>query len=117
MSKLNLYLGFTPVKRANPICLVMNLGVPLRLTERLLQRVWRLYHRLAKQRVSCLCGANMGAERVVFVVSYRSNDLIRVVTLYASVIASGLLTNLMGCVRACLQQIPTILTSIHISGV
>ena len=39
----------------------------------------------------------MGAERVVFVVSYRSNDLISVVTFHAAVIASGSLTYLMGC--------------------
>ena len=39
----------------------------------------------------------MGAERVAFVVSYRSNDLVRVVTLHATVMASGPLTYLMGC--------------------
>ena len=39
----------------------------------------------------------MGAERVVFVVSYRSNDLISVVTFHAAVIASGSLSYLMGC--------------------
>ena len=39
----------------------------------------------------------MGAERVAFVVSYRSNDLVRVVTLHATVMASGSLTYLMGC--------------------
>ena len=39
----------------------------------------------------------MGAERVAFVVSYRSNDLIRVVTLHATVMASGSLTYLVGC--------------------
>ena len=39
----------------------------------------------------------MGAERVAFVVSYRSNDLIRVVTLDATVMASGSLTYLVGC--------------------
>ena len=44
-----------------------------------------------------LYGANMGAERVIFVVSYRSNDLISVVTFHAAVIASGSLTYLMGC--------------------
>ena len=32
-----------------------------------------------------------------FVVSYRSNDLVRVVTLHATVMASGSLTYLMGC--------------------
>ena len=49
--KLNLYLGFTPAKRANPIRLVMNLRVPLRLTQRLVQRVWRLYYRVVNQRL------------------------------------------------------------------
>jgi len=39
----------------------------------------------------------MGAERVAFVVSYRSNDLVRVVALHATVMASGSLTYLMGC--------------------
>jgi len=39
----------------------------------------------------------MGAERVAFVVSYRSNDLVRVVTLHATVMASGSLTYLVGC--------------------
>ena len=39
----------------------------------------------------------MGAERVAFVVSYRSNDLVRVVTLHATVMASSSLTYLMGC--------------------
>ena len=39
MSKLNLYLGFTPVKLANPIRLVMSLRVPYRLTQRLTQRL------------------------------------------------------------------------------
>ena len=39
----------------------------------------------------------MGAEGVVIVSSYLSNDLIRVVTLDATVIASGSLTYLMGC--------------------
>ena len=39
----------------------------------------------------------MGAERVAFVVSYRSNDLVRVVTLHATVMASGSLAYLMGC--------------------
>ena len=42
----------------------------------------------------------MGAERVAFVVSYRSNDLVRVVTLHATVMASGSLTYLVGCGRA-----------------
>ena len=37
MSKLNLYLGFTPVKRANPIRLVMNPRVPLALADSLVQ--------------------------------------------------------------------------------
>ena len=35
--KPNLYLGFPPVKRANPIRLVMNLRVPLRFMERFAQ--------------------------------------------------------------------------------
>ena len=39
----------------------------------------------------------MGAERVAFVVSYRSNDLVRVVTLHATVMASGSLAYLVGC--------------------
>ena len=39
----------------------------------------------------------MGAERVAFVVSYRSNDLISVVTLHAAVVTSGSLTYLVGC--------------------
>jgi hypothetical protein len=39
----------------------------------------------------------MGAERVVFVVSYRSNDLIGVVTLHTTGMASGSLAYLMGC--------------------
>jgi hypothetical protein len=39
----------------------------------------------------------MGAERVVFVVSYRSNDLIRVITLHAAVMTSGPLAYLVGC--------------------
>ena len=38
----------------------------------------------------------MGAERVAFVVSYRSNDLVRVVTLHATVMASGSLSYLVG---------------------
>ena len=33
--KPNLYLGFAPAKRANPIRLVMNLRVPYRLTQKL----------------------------------------------------------------------------------
>ena len=37
--KPNLYLGFSPAKLANPIRLVMNLRVPYRLTERLVQLV------------------------------------------------------------------------------
>jgi hypothetical protein len=36
-----------------------------------------------------LYGANMSAERIAFVVSYRSNGLIRVVTLHATVMTSG----------------------------
>ena len=43
-----------------------------------------------------LYGANMGAERVVFVVSYRSNDLVRVVTLHSTIMASGSLAHLVG---------------------
>ena len=39
----------------------------------------------------------MGAERVAFVVSYRSNDLVRVVTLHATVMTFGSLTYLVGC--------------------
>jgi len=35
--KPNLYLGFSPTKRANPIRLVVNLVVPLSLTDRLVQ--------------------------------------------------------------------------------
>ena len=35
--KPNLYLGFTPAKRANPIRFVMNLGAPISLTESLVQ--------------------------------------------------------------------------------
>ena len=35
--KPNLYLGFPPVKRANPIRLVMNLRVPSGSTESLVQ--------------------------------------------------------------------------------
>ena len=31
----------------------------------------RMHHRVANQRLHRLCGANMGAERVVFVVSRR----------------------------------------------
>ena len=38
----------------------------------------------------------MGAEGIVIVSSYLSNDLTRVVTLNATVIASGPLTYLMG---------------------
>jgi hypothetical protein len=38
----------------------------------------------------------MGAERVVFIVSYLSDDLTRVVTLHATVVASGPLTYLVG---------------------
>ena len=38
----------------------------------------------------------MGAEGVVIVSSYLSNDLIRVVTLHAAVVASGSLTYLVG---------------------
>ena len=39
----------------------------------------------------------MGAEGVVIVSSYSSSDLIRVVTLHPTVIASGPLTYLTGC--------------------
>jgi hypothetical protein len=35
--KLNLYLGFPPAKRANPIRLVINLRVPYRLIQRPVQ--------------------------------------------------------------------------------
>ena len=69
--KPNLYLGFTPAKRADPIRLVMNLRVPYRLTQRLVQPVKRLHHRVANRRLSRLYEANMGAEGVVFVVSRR----------------------------------------------
>ena len=39
----------------------------------------------------------MVAERVVFVVSYSSSDLISIVTFHATVMTSGSLTYLMGC--------------------
>jgi hypothetical protein len=38
----------------------------------------------------------MGAERIVFIVSDLSNDLVRVVTLHAAVVTSGSLSYLMG---------------------
>ena len=52
---------------------------------------------VANQRLSRLYGANTRAEGVVIVSSYLSNDLICVVTLHATVMASGPLTYLMGC--------------------
>jgi len=51
---------------------------------------------VANQRLSRLYGANTRAEGVVIVSSYLSNDLIRVVTLHAAVMASGSLTYLVG---------------------
>ena len=39
----------------------------------------------------------MGAERIVFIVSDLSNDLVRVVTLHAAVVTSGSLSYLVGC--------------------
>ena len=39
----------------------------------------------------------MVAERVVFVVSYSSSDLISIVTFHATVMTSGSPTHLMGC--------------------
>ena len=44
---------------------------------------------MPSQRIYLLYGANMSAERIAFVVSYRSNGLIRVVTLHATVMTSG----------------------------
>ena len=93
----NLYLGFPPAKRASPIRLVMNPRGPINLTERLVLHVKHLHHRAANQRLHRLYGANTGAESIAFVVSYRLNDLIRVVTLHAAVMASGSLSYLMGC--------------------
>ena len=75
----------------------MNLSVPLRLTQRPVQDVYPLHPPVANQRLSRLYGANTRAEGVVIVSSYLSNDLVRVVTLYTAVIASGPLTNLVGC--------------------
>jgi len=97
MRKLNLYLGFPPAKRANPIRSSRNLRVPISRTERPVQGVYPLHHPVAKQRLSRLYGANTGAERVVIESSYLSNDLVRVVTLYTAVMPSGPLTNLVGC--------------------
>ena len=74
----------------------MNLRVPLRLTQRPVQGVYPLHPPVANQRLSRLYRANMGAEGVVIVSSYLSNDLIRVVTLHAAVVASGSLTGVMG---------------------
>ena len=51
---------------------------------------------MANQRLYRLYGANMGAERIVFIVSDLSNDLVRVVTLHAAVVTSGSLSYLMG---------------------
>ena len=75
----------------------MNLRVPLRLTQRPVQGVYPLHPPVANQRLSRLYGANTRAEGVVIVSSYLSNDLIRVVTLHAAVMASGSLTYLVGC--------------------
>jgi len=74
----------------------MNLRVPLRLTQRPVQGVYPLHPPVANQRLSRLYGANTRAEGVVIVSSYLSNDLIRVVTLHATVMASGSLTYLVG---------------------
>jgi len=61
------------------------------------QGVYPLHHRVVNQRLSRLYGANTRAEGVVIVSSYLSNDLIRVVTLHAAVMAFGSLTYLVGC--------------------
>ena len=71
--KPNLYHRHPPVKRANPILLVMNLRVPLRLTQRLVQRVKRLHHRVANHGLLSLYGAIMAAERIALIGSRRSN--------------------------------------------
>ena len=55
--KLNLYLGFPPVKRANPIRLVMKLRVPYRLTQRLVQRVLTSASPCAEPRAIMLVGS------------------------------------------------------------
>ena len=78
----------------------MNLRVPLRLTERPVQGVYPLHPPVANQRLSRLYGANTGAERVGISSSYLSNNLMRVVTLHATVVTSGSLAYLMGCGRA-----------------
>jgi len=78
----------------------MNLRVPPRLTQRPVQGVYPLHHPVAKQRPSRLYGANTGAERVGIASSYLSNNLMRVVTLHATVVTSGSLAYLMGCGRA-----------------
>ena len=75
----------------------MNLRVPLRLTQRPVQDVYPPHPPVANQRLLRLYGANTRAEGVVIVSSYLSNDLIRVVTLHAAVMASGSLTYLVGC--------------------
>ena len=67
--ELNLYLGFTPAERANPILLVMNLRVPYRLV----QRGYRLHHRVANHGLLSLYGAIMAAERIALIGSRRSN--------------------------------------------
>ena len=43
----------------------MNLRVPLRLTQRPIQPVRRLHHRVANRRLSRLYEANMGAEMAI----------------------------------------------------
>ena len=67
--KPNLYHRHPPVKRANPILLVMNLRVPLRLV----QRGYRLHHRVANHGLLSLYGAIMAAERIALIGSRRSN--------------------------------------------
>ena len=51
----------------------------------------------------------MGAERVVIVSSYLSNNLIRVLALHATVMASGSLTHRLGCsMKWCFQRLHVI---------
>ena len=71
---------------------------------------------MPSQRIYLLYGANMSAERIAFVVSYRSNGLIRVVTLHATVMTSGVsgvFRGLSYCVLR--QQLGLLVESGHLS--
>ena len=84
--KLNLYLRYTPAKRAKPIPLVMNLRVPYRLV----QRGYRLHHRVAHHGLLRLYGAIMAAERIALIGSRRSNGKLFNTCCYPSLRSYGI---------------------------